>query len=166
MKRLIAVVAFIAISVFVGGVAIPNLVMARNRSREKRTLADIRAIATAWEARATDRNTYSVGFGVLRTQSDGKALSARRVSASELQAALAPTYIRQIPRIDGWGNELQFTVSNFDEVGRAQSYAIRSVGNDAKADPDSSAPTGVTGSFAADVIYSDGAFLQYPEEIA
>jgi hypothetical protein len=45
---------------FFGFVAVPNLWRAKQRSAQKRTMADMRTIATAWEARATDTNTYAV----------------------------------------------------------------------------------------------------------
>ena len=54
--ELLIVVAIIGI---LAAIAIPNLLTAMQRSKQKRTMADIRTIATAWEARATDVNTYS-----------------------------------------------------------------------------------------------------------
>ena len=54
--ELLIVVAIIGI---LAAIAIPNLLTAMQRSKQKRTMADIRSIATAWEARATDMNNYS-----------------------------------------------------------------------------------------------------------
>ena len=54
--ELLIVVAIIGI---LAAIAIPNLLTAMQRSRQKRTMADMRTIATAWEARATDVNQYS-----------------------------------------------------------------------------------------------------------
>jgi|ERR1051326_3662634 type II secretory pathway pseudopilin PulG len=156
MKRLLTVVALITVASFLGRVIVPNILSARSRSRQKRTLADIRAIATAWEARATDRNTYSIGKKI--------SAASQHVTTSALQAALSPTYIRWFPRTDPWGHEYQYTISDFDEAHGAGSYAIRALGSDGKADAIGSAPAGATRSFTADVIYSNGSFLQYPEE--
>src|SRR5438270_13990627 len=53
------VVGFFAIVAVIGilaAIAIPNLLTAMQRSKQKRTMADMRTIATAWEARATDVN--------------------------------------------------------------------------------------------------------------
>ncbi|HYS55984.1 MAG TPA: prepilin-type N-terminal cleavage/methylation domain-containing protein, partial [Thermoanaerobaculia bacterium] len=53
--ELLIVVAIIGI---LAAIAIPNLLTAMQRSKQKRTMADMRTIATAWEARATDVNRY------------------------------------------------------------------------------------------------------------
>src|SRR5258708_6474882 len=62
--------ALIIIAVVVGGlfvvaivgilaaIAIPNLLMAMQRSKQKRTMADIRSVATAVEAYASEKNGY------------------------------------------------------------------------------------------------------------
>jgi type IV pilus assembly protein PilA len=54
--ELLIVVAIIGI---LAAIAIPNLLTAMQRSKQKRTMADMRSIATAWEARATDVNKYN-----------------------------------------------------------------------------------------------------------
>src|SRR4030095_4136755 len=54
--ELLIVVAIIGI---LAALAIPNLLTAMQRSKQKRTMADVRTIATAWEARATDLNKYN-----------------------------------------------------------------------------------------------------------
>src|ERR1700704_2238101 len=54
--ELLIVVAIIGI---LAAIAIPNMLTALQRSRQKRTMADMRTIATAWEARATDVNKYN-----------------------------------------------------------------------------------------------------------
>src|SRR5213076_3437685 len=58
--ELLIVVAIIGI---LAAIAIPNLLTAMQRSKQKRTMADIRSIATAWEARATDMNNYGAAGG-------------------------------------------------------------------------------------------------------
>src|SRR5205814_4490670 len=45
-------------------IAIPNLLTAMQRSKQKRTMADLRTIATAWEARATDLNKYNAAGAI------------------------------------------------------------------------------------------------------
>src|SRR5258706_14061259 len=56
LTELLIVVAIIGI---LAAIAIPNLLTAMQRSKQKRTMADMRTIATAWEARATDVNRYN-----------------------------------------------------------------------------------------------------------
>lgn len=87
--------------------------MPRRTEKEEldRTMADMKLISAAWEARATDVNTYKIG------DRDGT------VSASDLEAALAPTYLRLLPRTDAWHNAFSF--STRDDGG---TYEIRSGG--------------------------------------
>src|SRR5947208_14190243 len=54
--ELLIVVAIIGI---LAAIAIPHLLTAMQRAKQKRTMADMRTIATAWEARATDLNKYN-----------------------------------------------------------------------------------------------------------
>ena len=65
--------------------------------RISETQADMRMIATAWEARATDIKSYSVnGVG------DGP------VTTQDLAEALAPTYLKSIPLDDPYGGPYLF----------------------------------------------------------
>src|SRR5580765_5913061 len=55
------VVGFFVIVAFIGilaAIAIPNLLTAMQRSKQKRTVADIRTIATCVEAYSADKNAY------------------------------------------------------------------------------------------------------------
>ena len=131
-----------AIAVVLFAVAIPNLLKAQNRSRQKRTMADMRSIATAWEARATERNSYAAG--------------ASRLTPVELARVLVPTYIRELPRQDAWGTEFQL-------MSTADTYTIRSLGSDRRADRIANL-SGVTTNFSDDIVFSDGVFVRYPEE--
>jgi len=147
--ELLIVVAIIGI---LAAIAIPNLLTAMQRSRQKRTMADMRTIATAWEARATDVNQYSAAG--ISWPASGNGISA-------LSAILAPTYVKQLPVYDGWSVE-------FKQGSTTSSYAIRSTGADKLDDssnPTSAASAITTGNFDCDIIYSDGTFVKYPEGV-
>jgi general secretion pathway protein G len=135
---------------------VPHYRQTINRSRQKRTMADIRSIATAWEARATKFDTYSIG--ALRNS----RVSARPVTTAELARSLEPTYIRHLPRADGWGTEFQFATGDEEIGGQAQTYMIRSLGSDRRSDRIANL-TGSTTNFEDDMIYSTGSFIRYPE---
>jgi type II secretory pathway pseudopilin PulG len=142
-----------------GSVAIPNLRTAMNRSKQKRSMADIRTIATAWEARATDFNRYGVGGSVpLDGVSKGVNWSAMPpVSYRDLAGALEPTYVKRLPEKDGWGTPFEFAAVE-------QSYAIRSAGRNRTADVaiyDSRQTT----DFDSDLVYSNGSLFWFPEGI-
>src|ERR1700710_650354 len=86
--ELLIVVAIIGI---LAAIAIPNLLTAMQRSKQKRTMADIRTIATAWEARATDQNSYAAAGA-------GYSWPATDVTYTELSSRLAPTYVKTLPQ--------------------------------------------------------------------
>src|ERR671924_660308 len=90
--ELLIVVAIIGI---LAAIAIPNLLTAMQRSKQKRTMADMRTIATAWEARATDLNKYNAA-GAL-------TVYTTTVDIPTLGAYLSPTYVKTFPQKDGWG---------------------------------------------------------------
>jgi type II secretion system protein G len=151
--ELLIVVAIIGI---LAAIAIPNLLTAMQRSKQKRTMADMRTIATAWEARATDTNKYNAA-GALTYPSSG-------VTADNLKTYLAPTYVKTFPYRDGWGNDWQFGAGqSWGATTAAQTYGIASKGKDGNLE---SAPAGAaTTNFDCDIIYSNGTFLQYPEGV-
>src|SRR5512138_3729986 len=97
--ELLIVVAIIGI---LAAIAIPNLLTAMQRSKQKRTMADMRTIATAWEARATDVNKYNAAGALSIT-----AVATANVSTT-LNGALVPTYIKLLPPKDGWNNPFAF----------------------------------------------------------
>ena len=153
--ELLIVVAIIGI---LAAIAIPNMLTALQRSRQKRTMADMRTIATAWEARATDVNSYLAAGAV----SLGSASTT--VSLSALTGRLEPTYVKVFPARDGWKRPWGFKAGNDDYV--IWSAAKPGSGEGAESGPtmtDSCDPCGATNSFDADIIFSNGVFIQYPE---
>lgn len=155
MQRILTIGAGLVATVFLAWVIVSNVLQARNRSRQKQTMADMRSIATAWEARATKVNSYSVGTGHMLP-------AEQRVTAAELARALQPTYIRKLPSADGWGTAFQFATAGAGTGGQEQSYVIRSFGSDGR--PDRMANlNGPTTNFSDDIIFADGSFFRYPE---
>lgn len=144
--ELLIVVAIIGI---LAAIAIPNLITALQRAKQKRTMVDIRAVATAWETRATDVTGYTAA-GALTLPS-----SPTLTEIGTLVGLLEPTYIKSLPQRDGWGTP-------FDIQANAEEYAIISYGRNAQ--PDSRAG-GATTHFDADLVFQNGTFTQYPEGI-
>jgi hypothetical protein len=126
------------------------------RAKQKRTMADMRSIATAWEARATDMNRYNAA--------GANAGLANAVTGPELSVALAPTYIKNLPQKDGWGKDYDFGVDQqWQGSTAAQAYAIQSAGRDGTI---IAAPAaGATTNFDCDIVYSNGSFVTYPEGV-
>ena len=147
--ELLIVVAIIGI---LAAIAIPNLLTAMQRTRQKRTMTDMRSISTAWEARATDMSVYNAA---------GLSWPPATVSAATISSMLAPTYTKKIPIYDGWSSE--FRVSN----NVALAYSIKSFGADrVESSTLTSSPTPIgTSDFDCDIIMSDGTFVMYPEGV-
>ena len=148
--ELLIVVAIIGI---LAAIAIPNLLTALQRSRQKRSMADMRSIATAWEARATDTNGYTAAGASISWPDPS-------LEVSVLESMLSPVYIKKFPAQDGWGTTFKV---GFD----SRNYAITSYGAD-KTDSvtftSATAPV-ITGDFDCDIGFSLGNFYMYPEGI-
>jgi len=140
--ELLIVVAIIGI---IAAIAIPNLLNAINRGRQKRSMADMRAIATALEAYSVDFNFYPrvpIASGPMGTQ---------------LDAYLTPTFIKRLPINDGWNQEFQII-----NDGAGTSYTIFSQAKGG-AGTIANTPVGATTDFANAIIFSNGQFSSWPE---
>jgi type II secretory pathway pseudopilin PulG len=152
--------------VFVGLPAmliVPNVLNARNRGRQKRTMADMRTLGTAYEAYATDRNSYDVdAFHGPNAATVTQFEAMHRVRLADLERALAPKYIRKLPKKDGWGREFELRTGDYDDKGHARAYAFRSYGSDGIVERD---PYDERATFSPDndLVYSNGNFIRYPE---
>jgi general secretion pathway protein G len=147
LLELLIVMAIIAI---IAAIATVNYFMALDRAKQKRTVADIRMIALAWEARAVDTQTYRVA---------GFTFPTDPVTFETLRSALVPTYTKTLPQLDGWNRPLQF---GFDpETGGLGGYAIRSAGRDGAFQ--ANVQEGTTSSVDCDIVFANGSFVQYPE---
>jgi prepilin-type N-terminal cleavage/methylation domain-containing protein len=148
LLELLMVLAIIAI---VAAIAINNYLNAITRARQKRTMADMRTIAIAWESRAGETRAYSAAGAAF-------SMPAVPLAAGTLSGMLVPTYTRTLPRLDAWGGALQFHV---DSAEGARSYSIRSAGRDGAFE--SGYVAGTTEHPNCDIVYSGGSFVVYPE---
>ena len=137
--ELLIVVAIIGI---IAAIAIPNLLNAIDRGKQKRTMADIRSIGTAIEAYSVDNNSYPVA-------SDAAALAT----------VLQPIYIKKMPLQDGWNSPLVFTQGSPAGAG----YTLSSTGKGGQVE--SSPAGGKTQDFTKDIIFVDGQFTQWPDGV-
>jgi hypothetical protein len=139
-------------------------------ARAKQTSLSILEVATAWEAFASDHNSYlptTVAEG-LTSRGKGPGDEIRwsnyiEVSHEALRKALVPTYIRSLPQTDAWGHPLQFAVHI--ENSKAVDYVIRSTGSDRSEDDDGKYLPSTTSGFAADIVFSEGEFKVYPSAL-
>jgi type II secretory pathway pseudopilin PulG len=151
----VAVVAvfFIGIALIgiIAAIAIPNLLSAVQRSKQKRTMADMRAIAVACEAYGTDNKAYP-----------------NVSSFEELIPKLEPKYLKNVPRLDAWQNGFKYRAWNEDDETEGSGpyhYIIISHGKDGREDSEDYTKETVTSNFNNDIVFSDGIFLVYPEGV-
>ena len=149
---LIELLIVIAIIGILAAIAIPNLLNAVQRGKQKRTMSDMRALATAVEAYAVDNNVYPAATcnAGLFTNGTYNPLSTGSFTN------LTPTYIAQPPKTDGWGRFMDYALD-----ASSNNYAIRSSGRDGVAN--GTVNCGTTTNFNDDIIYADGTFVQWPE---
>jgi general secretion pathway protein G len=138
--ELLIVVAIIGI---IAAIAIPNLLNAINRGRQRRSMADIRSIGTALEAYSVDFNYYP-------------KVSLTDVAVTNLQTYLEPTYIKKLPKTDGWNRDIMV----INDV-NGTSYTLYSRGKDGN--KDGSWTQGAKTDFNNDIVFADGQFYQWPE---
>jgi general secretion pathway protein G len=135
--ELLVVVAIIGI---LAAIAIPNMLNSIDRGKQKRTMADMRTIATVLEEYAIDNNHYP--------------LQATQGSiATTVAPSLYPDYVPRIPDVDGWNRDIQYGTT-----ADAGDYTIRSLGKDGV----KNGSGGMTGDFNCDIIMQVGQFTAWP----
>jgi general secretion pathway protein G len=136
--ELLIVVAIIGI---IAAIAIPNLLNAVDRGKQKRTMADLRAIGTACEQYQIDINFYPRNHTTL-------------TDVENMAQFIEPVYTSRAPRTDGWDWPIQYG-SNTTGSG----YTVRSPGKDGVTQP----VYGDTQNFDCDIIYQNGSFTAKPK---
>jgi general secretion pathway protein G len=150
--ELLIVVAIIGV---LAAIAIPNLIIAMHRAKQKRTMSDMRNIAIAWEARASDVGRYNAA--------GAQILATMPCDLVQLQTYLEPTYIKDLPVRDAWGTPFRgfLDAPLGDSSATAANYTIVSAGRDQQfADPQVLGPFE---NYDCDLIYANGVFESYPE---
>ena len=135
--ELLIVVAIIGI---IATIAVPNLMTAMNRSKQTRTMADMKAIAVACENYSIDNNFYPV------QTSQGPVVG--------ISGGLSPAYMKVIPDADAWNNPLQYGTT-----AGGSAYTLRSFGKDGQ----KNGGAGGFSSFDCDIVLQGGQFTSYPK---
>jgi len=135
---LIELLIVVAIIGLISAIAIPNLMNAVDKGKQKRTMADMRTIGAAVEAYATDNAMYPVGV----------------TTWLAMKAHLNPHFMKSPPDNDGWQNGWEVaSVTGTD-------YTVTSTGKDGIGGPRSGGATGV---FDCDILFTNGRFFQWPQ---
>ena len=135
---LVELLIVVAIVGLIAAIAIPNLLNAVDKSKQKRSMADMRTIGSAVEAYATDNAMYPLGV------TDWPAMKSH----------LNPHFMKEPPDTDGWMNGWEVgSVSGTD-------YTVTSTGKDGAASTRSGGPTQT---FDCDILFTNGQFFQWPQ---
>jgi type II secretion system protein G len=150
---LIELLIVIAIIGILAAIAIPNLLAAVQRGRQKKSMADMRTVATAIESYAVDYNEYptlaSTCDAGLYTQDTATLMTTASF------ASLQPSYIAKVPFQDGWGGFFAYATP-----GDHSQYRLECYGRNQTKD---AVTCGTTHDFNDDILYANGTFIQWPE---
>jgi hypothetical protein len=122
-----------------------------DRRKQQVSMADLRAIATAVESFAVDNDVYPGPTSGIAT-------------VDVVRPQLEPTYIRNLPAVDAWGNPYLFWSDG-------EHYLIVSRGSDGVEDvaygasdpPTAGIEAGATRRYESDIVFCDGQFHRWPE---
>lgn len=149
--KFVGIMTLVMMVVYVPGVlaaiAIPNLLTAMQRSKQKRSMADMRTIATAVELYATDHDAYPRADNIIR-----------------LAPLLEPKYVERMPRVDGWGNPFLYEPARCD-AGTCTGFYLASGGkNGALEQPLAQYGEKIEGTTTAgdDIVFANGEFVRAP----
>ena len=158
--ELLIVVAIIGI---IAAILIPNLIDALQKAKQKRTVADMRNIGTAWLSWVTD--VVSAGAAGANATFDG-SLYGTPLDRDDLFATLHPSstffYTNEVPAKDGWKATYVYAWSG-NPLG-SQVVAIGSGGRDTDMTTLGSATVGpfIPTKYNENIIWADGFFVRWP----
>jgi prepilin-type N-terminal cleavage/methylation domain-containing protein len=160
---LIELLIVIAIIGLIAAMLIPNLLDAMQKTKQKRTLADMRITGTALFSWLTDQ----VGAAAAGSASSSVDLGSYGTvkTSDDLRTVLVPQYLNAVPRIDGWKVAYEYYLNTADLTAR-QVMAIRSKGRDGTAEASSYTVTSFEPTdYNQDVIWADGFFVRWPQKL-
>ena len=161
LVELLIVVAILGI---IGGMLIPMMLDGLHRSKQKRTMADIRNTGQCWMSWLTDQASAAAAGTPVRTYDFTGDLGST-LTAAELLSTLYVNqtffYCSDVIERDAWGYDLEYRWSG-DPLA-AQVVGIRSRGQDGLFDQDQY-PIGpfTTTNYTIDIVWADGFFVSYP----
>ncbi|MBI2840083.1 MAG: hypothetical protein HYX75_17345 [Acidobacteria bacterium] len=143
----VASVFFIGI---IAAIAIPNLITAIQRGKQKRTVMEMRTLAIALEKYGADHLSYPAASSI-----------------QELGTLLSPKYVPRVSLQDGWRHDFKYEAWSEDDLAPGPTtYVLASAGRDH--DWEFSSLQGYTENetvpreFDRDIVVQSGEFIQYP----
>lgn len=161
---LIEIILVVAILGIVAALIVPHLLDGLQKAKQKRTLADLRSVGTAWFSWMTDQVSASaagssqqdVDFSELDEPLDAESLL-------ELLNDGGVIYISDIPSNDSWGWSFDYAWAG--NVTNVPVLGLRSLGRDGEEGPTTNPyPLGGFNStdYDEDMVWIDGNFIRFP----
>jgi general secretion pathway protein G len=135
---LIELLIVVTIIGLIAAMAIPNLIGAMDKAKQRKTMGDMRQLGSAVEMYAVDNNTYP-----------------RVANYANLETLIVPSYVKTVSGVDGWNHPWVFT----SDTANGTEYTLTSLGKDGKPGV---VTGGETAGFDCDIIFSNGQFFQWP----
>jgi len=156
LLELLIVVAIIGI---IAALLLPNLLEALNKSKQKRSMTDIRLTGTAWFSWVTDQVSAGAAGQEISELKWDELFTSQTFSA--LAEILVPTYAAFIPQKDAWGNEYEYgAAAHFNDT---IPVGVRSTGADGVFDTeDYTAGAFYATDFTQDIVWAGGFFVRWP----
>ncbi|MCP3963324.1 MAG: prepilin-type N-terminal cleavage/methylation domain-containing protein [bacterium] len=161
--ELVLVVAIIGI---IASILIPNLIDALHKAKQRRTMAELRLVGTAWMSWLTDQ-AGAASAGANQTYAVD---NHREVSYAELFGYLHPSdtffYMQGIPEYDAWGSSLTFYMNEDPRTDNQLLLCAAARDNIPETcDGSTDIPIGpfLATDFDQDIIWADGFLLRWPD---
>lgn len=156
---LIELLIVIAILGIIAALLLPNLLDSLQKAKQKRTMGDLKIVGTAMMSWFTDQTGAAAAAG----QTTVNLSEIPAVTPAQLEAALVPAYIQEIPQRDAWREPFDFHLNVEDPHG-LNVLAARSFGRDRQPEGDEyTAGPFVATDYDRDLVWVDGGFIRWPQ---
>ena len=163
---IIELVLVILIIGLVASILIPNLIDAIHKAKQRRTMAELRLIGTAWMSWLTD----NAGASAAGAQQLYRMTGFAQLDYEEIFGYLHPSdtffYLQDVPTHDAWGSQLDFYM-NTDRLTDSQLLLCAAARDDnfENCNGTDDIPIGpfVATNFDQDIIWADGFLVRWPD---
>ena len=155
----------VTIILVVASILIPNWIDALHKAKQRRTMAELKQIGTAWMSWLTDQEG-STSPGAAKTFD---ASELQEVTYEEIFGYLHPSdsffYLQELPTEDAWGSQLSFWMN--PNTGSGAQLMLCSAARDNVFDTCDGSATQAAGPFMStnfdlDIIWADGSLVRWP----
>lgn len=161
---LIELLIVIAIIGIIAAMLVPNLLDAMQKTKQKRTVGDMRITGTAMFAWLTDQ-VGAAAAGQTTTLVDLSSYGPAVTPNGVLSSLLIPQYVQSVPILDGWKRPYEYYL-NLTDIHAVHVMAIRSLGRDGVAMGDIYSVTSFEPTdYDQDIVWADGFMVRWPQRM-